>query len=70
MVAERISTDEKLKTRIAYLESKLIKYEVISESSTEGSDEEDDDNAQENVNEKNDDGKIVEEFIVPSKKDV
>uniref|UniRef100_A0AC35GV78 Cyclic nucleotide-gated channel C-terminal leucine zipper domain-containing protein n=1 Tax=Panagrolaimus sp. PS1159 TaxID=55785 RepID=A0AC35GV78_9BILA len=71
LVAERISTDEKLKTRIAYLESKLIKYEVISESSTEGSDDEEEyDNAQENVIEKNDDGKIVEEFIVPSKKDV
>uniref|UniRef100_A0A914Y596 Cyclic nucleotide-binding domain-containing protein n=1 Tax=Panagrolaimus superbus TaxID=310955 RepID=A0A914Y596_9BILA len=69
LVAERISTDEKLKTRIGYLESKLSKYEVITESSTEESDD-DDDQDNSNDEENNDDGKIVEKIIVPSKKDV
>lgn len=62
LVAERINTDEKLKIRIAYLEEKLAKYEAVSEESDEAS---------ENEKTDDDDGKVVEEFIVPShKKDV
>ncbi|KAE9553379.1 hypothetical protein FO519_003389 [Halicephalobus sp. NKZ332] len=53
LMAERINTENKLNERIKYLETKLAKYEIASDTSSETEDEDE----------------IVEELIVPTKKD-